>query len=196
MIRRLAVLLTVILGSLGLAAPATAYAPVTIVHTEQVTVGPYRITVGFSTWPIRAMRSLDFTFTPADGIAGKSGTVAILRSAFLPPEAAPGSDPAATGAGPRRRMVGERLVRHPRKREVWGLDVEAVNNPGTYALRFAIDGPKGYAEGTLPDVTVLDQPGPPMALSWAIGTLPLWALIALIAIAWRRVRPGRRPLFA
>ncbi|WP_419707222.1 hypothetical protein [Promicromonospora sp. NFX87] len=44
------------------AAPASAFEPVTIVHTERVEAGPYRITVGFSRWPIRAMQSLDFTF--------------------------------------------------------------------------------------------------------------------------------------
>ena len=33
--------------------PALAYAPVDIVHTEHVKAGPYDVTVGFSTWPIR-----------------------------------------------------------------------------------------------------------------------------------------------
>ncbi|MEK8173721.1 hypothetical protein NKH77_46760 [Streptomyces sp. M19] len=57
--------------------PAAAYAPVGIVHTERVQAGPYTITVGFSEWPLRAMRSLDFTFAPDDGIAHKSGTLTI-----------------------------------------------------------------------------------------------------------------------
>ena len=195
MIRRLTVLLTVILGSLGVATPAMAYAPVTIVHTERVTVGPYLVTVGFSTWPIRAMRSLDFTFTPDGGITGKSGTVAIIDSAHLPPEEAQAPAPAADDGSP-RRMFGEILRRHPRERDVWGLDVEALDKPGTYTIRFAINGPQGYGAGSLTGLTVLDQPGPPLALSWAVGTLPLWGLIALITVAWRRVRPGRRPLFA
>jgi hypothetical protein len=43
---------------------------------------------------------------------------------------------------------------------------------------------------------VLGRPGPPLALSWTVGSLPLVALLALIAVAWRRVRPGRRPLLA
>ena len=36
----------------------------------------------------------------------------------------------------------------------------------------------------------LEQPGPPMGLSWAISTIPLFGLIALIVIAWRRTRPA------
>ena len=50
----------------GTALPAWAFEiePIHIVHTERVRAGPYDITVGFSTWPLRAMQSLDFTFTP------------------------------------------------------------------------------------------------------------------------------------
>ena len=51
-------LVTTALSLVG-AAPAMAYAPVNIVHTERVQVGPYGVTIGFSTWPIRAMRSMD-----------------------------------------------------------------------------------------------------------------------------------------
>ena len=85
-----------LLAVLG-AVPASAYAPVDIVHTERVQVGPYGVTVGFSTWPIRAMRSLDFTFMPDGGIAGKSGTLLL-------------QGPDTNG---RRRPSP--LVRHPRK---------------------------------------------------------------------------------
>lgn len=173
---RIAVVLLAILASLGLATPAMAYPPVDVVHTEQVQVGPYAITVGFSTWPIRAMRSLDFTFAPAGGIAGKSGTVGIM------------SPRGRGGIGP--------LARHPRKRDVWGLDTVALNSPGAYSFRFAVDGPQGHGEGTLSGIQVLSQPGPPLALSWTVGVLPLVALVALIVVAWRRVRPGRRPLLA
>jgi hypothetical protein len=181
MIRRLAVLLTAVVASLGLATPALAYAPVEVVHTEQVAVGPYKLAVGFSTWPIRAMRSLDFTFLPDGGIAGRSGTLTV------------------TGAGTATESDGEgghrpRLARHPRKRDSWGLDVRALNDPGTYTFTFTIDGPQGHGEGAVA-VEVLDQPGPPLALSWAVGTLPGWGLIALVLTAWRRVRPGRQPLF-
>lgn len=158
----------------GAAAPAYAYPPVDIVHTEQVQVGPYPMTVGFSTWPIRAMRSLDFTFVPAGGIAGKSGTLGIQ----------------APGRQHGRREITP-LVRHPRRRSVWGLDTRALNDPGNYTFTFTVDGPKGRGRGTLAGVTVLDQPGPPLPLSWSVATLPLLALVALIVVAWRRTRPGR-----
>ena len=66
-----------------------------------------------------------------------------------------------------------------------------VGGPG-----FAVDGPQSHGEAALTGVTVLEQPGPPLALSWAAGTLPAVALLALIVVAWRRIRPARQPLFA
>jgi hypothetical protein len=174
--RRAAAATGAVLATLIVGTPALAYPPVDIVHTEQVTAGPYHLTVGFSTWPIRAMRSLDFTFMPDGGIAGKSGYLTI--------------------AGPRVEDHTTHLVRHPRQRDAWGLDVRALEQSGTYAFTFAIDGPQGHGEGTLPGVVVLSQPGPPLAISWIVGSLPAVALIAIIAVAWRRTRPGKQPLFA
>jgi hypothetical protein len=175
--RRLAVaaLVTTVLSLVG-AAPAMASTPVNIVHTERVQAGPYAVTVGFSTWPIRAMRSLDFTFMPDGGIAGKSGSLLMDGPGIKPDEHV------------------TPLVRHPRKRDSWGLDVKAFNAPGTYSIGFAIDGPLGHGRGTLNGVTVLNQPGPPLPLSWTIGSLPLAGLLALIVVAWRRVQPGHQPL--
>jgi hypothetical protein len=175
--RRIAipVVLAAVLALFG-AVPAFAYAPVDIVHTEQVQVGPYTLTVGFSTWPIRAMRSLDFTFMPDGGIAGKSGTL-ILR-----------------GPGFEDGDKGSPLVRHPRKRDTWGLDTQALDTPGTYTFGFVINGPQGQGTGRLNGVTVLGQPGPPLPLSWAVGSLPFGALLVFLVIVWRRARPGRRQL--
>lgn len=157
---------------LGLAGPAAAYDPVNIVHTERVQAGPYSITVGFSTWPVKALQSLDFTFAPDGGIAGKSGTMQMVET--------------ATG-----ERQGEPLARHPRKREVWGLDIRSLPSPGDWTLRFGVDGPAGKGAGEM-RLQVQEQPGPPMGLSWAISTIPLWGLIALIVVAWRRTsrRPG------
>ncbi|HEY4019850.1 MAG TPA: hypothetical protein VGM75_14245 [Pseudonocardiaceae bacterium] len=169
------VVLAAILAMFG-AAPAMAYAPVDIVHTEQMQAGPYTVTVGFSTWPIRAMRSLDFTFMPNGGIADKSGSL-IMQG--------PGV------------QFGDRispLVRHPRKLDTWGLDVKSLDAPGNYNIGFIIDGPQGRGQGMLTGVTVLDQPGPPLPLSWAVGSLPFGALLVFLVIAWRRTRPGRRRL--
>jgi hypothetical protein len=173
---RLAAAALVTALSLAVAAPAMAYAPVITVHTEQVQVGPYGVTVGFSRWPIRAMQSLDFTFLPGGGIHGKSGTL------FL------------NGPGIRPQDRVTPLVRHPRKYYAWGLDVKALNAPGTYSFGFAIDGPLGHGEGTLHGVRVLKQPGPPLALSWTVGSLPFVGLIVVLVVAWRRIQPGRQAL--
>jgi hypothetical protein len=154
------------------ASPANAYELVGVVHTENVAAGPYDLTVGFSVWPVRAMQSLDITFSPEGGIADKTGTLAVVGV---------GADPDLTGP----------LARHPRKLEVWGLDVIAISAPGTYSLDFVIDGEEGRGAGSLPELTVLAQPGPPLALSWAVCALPFVALVALIGVAWGRVRPSR-----
>ncbi|WP_345430827.1 hypothetical protein [Actinoallomurus vinaceus] len=153
---------------------AQAYAPVGIVHTEQVQAGPYHLTVGFSKWPLRAMQSLDFTFAPDGGLTGKSGTLGM------------------TGPGMKAGMrMGGPLSRHPRKRDVWGLDVRSLSTAGPWSFTFTIDGPKGQGTGTLDGIAVLDQPGPPLALSWTLCALPVVGLIAFLAVAWRRHRPSR-----
>jgi hypothetical protein len=122
------------------------------------------------------MQSLDFTFLPDDGIAGKSGTLKIN-----------GPDRRAT-----RRV--QPLVRHPRKRDSWGLDVRSLNSPDDYSFTFTIDGPQGHGVGTISGVRVLAQPGPPLPLSWTLGLLPLAGLLVFLGVAWRRLRPGPLPL--
>ncbi|MGW5334647.1 hypothetical protein [Streptomyces bauhiniae] len=156
------------------ATPATAYAPVGIVHTEQVNVGPYEVTVGFSEWPLRAMQSLDFTFIPEDGIAGKSGTLTI------------------DGPGMEADDRETELSRHPRQRDVWGLDIYALPEAGTWDLTFDIDGDAGHGRGTLEDIAVLDQPGPPLALSWTVVALPSAGMLTFLAVGWRRNKPGKK----
>ena len=65
--------------------------------------------------------------------------------------------------------------------------------PGHYSFDFALTGPQGPGEGSV-SCTVLGQPGPPLLLSWAIGSLPLIGLIVFLALAWRRLAPGRHSL--
>lgn len=155
--------------SIGVA-PAAAADPLDyVVHTEQVQVGPYPVTVGFTVWPLRAMQSLDFTFEPDGGIAGKSGTI--------------------TAIAPDGREDADRLSRHPRNRDVWGLDVASLDSSGTWTLRFAIEGPQGEGTGDL-TVDVLKQPGPPLALSWLVGLVPLTLTLVFFAVVW--IRTGRR----
>jgi hypothetical protein len=155
---------------LGTAAPALAYDPVNIVHTERIQAGPYGITVGFSAWPVKAMQSLDFTFAPDGGIADKSGRLSTFNT--------------STGRSGR----SEPLARHPRKRDVWGLDVRSLPAAGDWTMRFVVEGPAGEGTGELTALKVMQQPGPPLGLSWGISTLPLFGLIALIVVAWRRTR--------
>ncbi|WP_067723264.1 hypothetical protein [Nocardia yamanashiensis] len=174
MIRRLfptaATLLAFVYLLAGATGTAVAYQPVDIVHTEQVQAGPYHVTVGFSEWPLRAMQSLDFTFVPEGGIADKTGKLTQIQ-----PD------------GKVRRA--EPLSRHPRKREDWGLDVRSLDKQGDWIFRFAIDGPQGHGEGELRALPVLEQPGPPLGLSWGVSSLPLLALIAFLTYAWRRTKP-------
>ncbi|WP_405136177.1 hypothetical protein [Nocardia sp. NBC_01388] len=182
MIARLLSAAATLLAVLGLLATATgtaaAYQPVDIVHTEHVQAGPYSLTIGFSQWPLRAMQSLDFTFDPEGGIADKSGTLTTIRPNGQVSKSQP-------------------LSRHPRKHEVWGLDVRSLDQQGNWTFRFTIDGPQGQGVGELHDLNVLQQPGPPLSVSWAVSSLPLLGLIAFLAYAWRRTRrttPDEREL--
>jgi hypothetical protein len=164
-----AMVCTVAALSIGVA-PAAAADPLDyVVHTEHVQVGPYPMTVGFTVWPLRAMQSLDFTFQPDGGIADKSGTI--------------------TSIAPDGHEEADRLSRHPRNRDVWGLDVESLTSPGRWTLRFTIDGPQGEGTGDLA-VDVLEQPGPPLALSWLVGLTPLVLTLAFVAVVW--IRTGTR----
>ncbi|MEU3270543.1 hypothetical protein ABZ639_06835 [Saccharomonospora sp. NPDC006951] len=160
--------------AVGAATPATAqeYQPVDVVHTERVQAGPYELTVGFSTWPVRALQSLDFTFSPAGGIAGKAGTLTVISPQGTESLVAP-------------------LARHPRERETWGLDIYALEQEGSWTFRFELNGPEGPGTGELRDLVVLAQPGPPLALSWSISTIPLLGLVAFLAVALLRDRARR-----
>ena len=62
--------------------------------------------------------------------------------------------------------------------------------PGTWTLRFTIDGPQGQGTGELA-VDVLKQPGPPLPLSWAVGLIPLTLTVVFFGVVW--LRTGRSP---
>jgi hypothetical protein len=154
-------------------APSAAADPLDyVVHTERVQVGAYPMTVGFTVWPIRAMQSLDFTVVPDGGIADKSGIV--------------------TEIAPDGRSGSDRLSRHPRNRSVWGLDVHSLDAAGRWTLRFEIDGLQGPGTGELA-IEVLKQPGPPLALSWVIGLVPLALAVVFYVAVWVRTgSPNKR----
>lgn len=161
----LALVCAAVVVSIG-AAPAAAANPVDyVVHGERIEVGPYPMTVGFTVWPLRAMQSLDFVFEPDGGIADKAGTI--------------------TQIAPDGREKTRRLARHPRNLDVWGLDVHSLDSSGAWTLRFQVDGPRGAGTGEV-TIDVLDQPGPPLALSWAIGLIPLALAVAFYVAVWVR----------
>lgn len=74
---------------------------------------------------------------------------------------------------------------------MWGLDVFALDEPGDWTFTFGLDGPQGPATAAM-TVPVLEQPGPPLGLSWLISTLPLFVIVGLLAAAV--VRGGRQPV--
>jgi hypothetical protein len=181
-VRRIGFALATLGLLLGLAAPAQAgpsrsapaqdYAPVEIVHQERLVVGPYELTVGFSEWPVRARQSLDFTFEPTGGIDQVSGTLVAIS-------------PTGEEDFLRRPAGVDGLPRHPRQPDVWGLDVFALDEPGDWKFTFGLDGPRGAATADM-IVPVLDQPGPPLGLSWLVSTGPLIVILGVLVAAVRR----------
>ena len=146
-------------------------------YQETIMVGPYPVDVWVSSWPIAAERSIDVTFLPAGGIADKSGTIE-----FIQPDG--------------ESFRGERaLPRHPRNRDLWGIDLIALPSPGDWTIALTITGPNGTGSGTFGPFTLLEQPGPSPLFSWTIGVLPPVLLLAgLMFAAWRVVPRGTRRL--
>jgi hypothetical protein len=160
------------MGIVGASTASATNALSETVHTERVQIGPYEVTLGFSVWPLRAMQSLEFTFIPDGGIADKSGTV--------------------TEISPSGGAEEGKLKRHPREETAWGLDVHSVPDPGTWTYRFAIDGPEGRGTGEI-GLSVLEQPGPPLAPMWVIGLIPVTIAVAFLMLAWFRSEvPGEK----
>jgi hypothetical protein len=161
-------------AALLLAFPTTAHAHASDPHHETIQAGPYEVVVGFSEWPLRAERSLDITFEPEDGIAGKTASIRITD---------PNGEWYESGS----------LGRHPRQRELWGLDLIALPTPGEWTIELTVDGPQGSGTGTLTGIPVGERPGPPLAPMWLIAVLPLLFLLWLGVRGWSRIRPGWSP---
>lgn len=141
-----------------------------IKHTEQLEVGGLQITVGFTEWPLQAERSLDMTFNPTGGIAGKT-----VLTRFVKPDGTQWF-----GAQP--------LPRFPRDRTVWGFDSLALPMQGNWRLELSVNDQKA----TLP-LTVLERPaGPPGKLITALAMIPILAVFVLAIRAWLRVKPLRQ----
>ncbi|WP_239154210.1 hypothetical protein [Amycolatopsis sp. FDAARGOS 1241] len=144
---------------------------VNIVHTERVQAGPYGLTVGFSTWPVLAIGPRlhlhpGRRHRPEDGDAVDVQPVHRPLPAPPPPRAAP--------AQVRRVGSGHPRPVHRRGR---GSSGSCSTGEGT---------------GELANLRVLQQPGPPMGLSWATSSLPLIGLAPHPRPPPRRRRPGCR----
>ncbi|TWD83963.1 hypothetical protein FB561_5134 [Kribbella amoyensis] len=170
----------VALGSFTAVPAAAAPAPVPVVHSEITKVGPYEVRTSFSEWPLRADRSLDFLFAPANGIQGMKGRIRPVSPAgkvFRPQS--------------QSKADGTDLARHPRALDDWGFDVVALPTPGTWRFEFTLDGPDGRGTGVL-ELLVGSRPGPPAALAWSLGLLPLAAVVPIGGYLWFRTRQARR----
>lgn len=166
------------LAIFGLITFSSAQNPITLAHTEEVQVGPYNVTVGFSRWPVQADRSFDLIFDVEGRIQDKEGTVTLVAPTLRD------TDDFFNYPFP--------LSRFARDRNVWGFDVIAFPEEGQWQYQFVIDGPQGQGTGSL-DVVFLERPPfLPSIVNWSLGFLPLIALILLITVSWLRVRPGKR----
>ncbi|MEO3794386.1 hypothetical protein ABGB14_29590 [Nonomuraea sp. B10E15] len=183
--RRVLVALAAALAVMTAAGPAAAAPlPGEIVHTETVTMSDGApITVGFTEWPVRALQSLDFTFEPAGGIGGRTGLVTTVSPS--------GDRKGLKGIVLQRRGDAIVLPRHPRAEQVWGLDVVSLPEEGTWRFEFAVERAGATSTGVLP-VQAIDQPGPPLGVSWTIALLPWAPVLVLVAAGWARTRAIRR----
>lgn len=156
--------------AVGVSTPqALAIEPLPVVHSEFAQVGPYRMQISFTDWPLLASKSLDFTFLPDGGIAASTGTLAIR-------------DPGGAD------WDDESLYRYPRARDRWGLDTFALPDQGTWTFDFTVNGPDGKGTGTVA-LPVGPRPGPSLPLSWAVAVFPAIAMIPVFVILFMR---GRR----
>jgi hypothetical protein len=183
LLRTVVVAVTAAVALMAAASPGMAAEPLTLVHSESVTLGETTLTASFTDWPVLASRSLDFTFDPEGGIEGRTGT---LRAV------APDGESALLGIAARLAGGSEMtLPRHPRDYGVWGLDAVALPEEGTWQFEFTVVGPEGTSTGTLA-VPVGPRPGPPAALTWTIGLLPWLVPLPWLAYLWIRKRPERQ----
>ena len=160
--RLLTALLISSLSSLAFAEP--------IRHTQQLEVGDLKLTVAFTEWPLRAERSLDLTFRPEGGIAGKT-----VLARFVKPDGTQWGD-------------AEPLPRFPRDRTMWGYDSAALPLEGQWKLELSANNQK-----TVLPLTVLERPaGPPGNLITALAMIPILAVFVLAIRAWLRVKPLRQ----
>lgn len=173
---------------LALAGPVTGAAPdqsvpdqselaqsgedLSLVHRERIDADPYTVTVGFTEWPLFDERSLDIVFRPEPGVDQVSGTLTLIS--------------------PTGQESTQDLVRHPKMRDAYGLDIFAFYGEGPWTLRLDLQGPDGPGIGTL-DLPIGPRPGPPILIGWIPTWLVLGLIVSGVVLAWRRYRPGLAP---
>jgi hypothetical protein len=178
MIRALLVAIMVFCSSVSL---AQTKVETPIKHQKIVQVGPYRVVVGFSEWPVQAERSLHITFTPDGGITELKGVRKFIPAGGLSENQKD------------RYPFDARLVRFTRDQSVWGDDDISFASQGTRTLEISIDGPKGKGVGRLENLSIGERPaGPPASLIYALSLIPVLALLVIAARSWRQVRPAEK----
>ncbi len=175
---RLGLAIGVAVLAMVVTSPVASAQALEIVHSERIPLGGGTLDVSFTDWPVKAGRSLDFTFEPRGGIEGRTGTVRAI---------APSGEPKALGIVGLAGETDMKLPRHPQARHVWGLDVVALPEEGQWRFEFTVRGPDGVTTGTLP-IAVAPAPGPPAAVSWVVGMAPWAVALLVLARRWLRVR--------
>ncbi|MDH6580221.1 hypothetical protein [Kitasatospora sp. MAP5-34] len=157
---------------------AQALNPTPVVHSEFVTVGPYRLQASFSQWPVVADRAMDFTFAPSDGIINHTAKLIAMTPDNRVYE--------------HRRPTNMMLRRYTQDHDRWGLDSYLLPQTGTWHFQISMDGPQGPGSGELA-LPVGPRPGPPLSIAWLVGLLPLLVTIPLCTVLGIRSRRNRKP---
>ncbi|AQW54696.1 hypothetical protein [Streptomyces violaceusniger] len=96
-------------------------------------------------------------------------------------------------------MVGSVIVFAAARDTRWGragvilsIPVLIIFSPITTKAFGALLLPVEPELGTLRNVGVLDQPGPPLAISWTVCAIPPVGMLAYLAVGWRRNRPSEK----
>lgn len=160
MLKRLALVLVLLALMPGAAWGHGGHGPVS--HRQLMTAGPYVLSVEYTEWPARALRSNPIIVVPEGGIEGKS---ARFRPIF---------------AGVERQPYFEPLGTYPGVQGAWVTEEWVYPNAGEWSLEIEVEGPQGKAVGRTEPITVGPPPGFPLWLAWLIGLTPLWGLIWFI----------------
>lgn len=143
-----------------------------IVHEEPAQVGPYRVTVGFSEWPTRAEKSVQYVVHPQGGLAGKQAFLAVVPA-----------DGHARG-----NLDWTELMTYPGLDDAWVHQTLGVSNPGMWKIEIKMVTAQGTFAGSTKPFLVDKPPGIPMWFGWVVGLIPLYGVIWFGVREWRQKR--------